>query len=390
MKDAVKLLTLMLTAIKAIAAVKKAAGEEGFRFFLNLLNLQPKETTKPAVKKEVEAPAESAVAPPVPAVQPVASGVKPGTILSKPVFIPVDDRPERVMRGEAPAPKLQRELPPPSNNLMTEKLGPVAVALGLIKTTIAQFREVLADVNGRGKDYWVRCRELTAAVLEEGSLAMADWELLIGTMKRNLFFNGKVGEAFLRLCPKDMLVSFITSQEVAGMIDQIRNRDAANPASPYKLEFLMAMCAGAGEEADAVLENCKRTVVRMKDLKFIRSDHRLVQKVAAMNRPHIPKEKFVSREEIAQIQEEAKPVETEHSNQGPEQAPQVAEDTPVAEEQVLDPDKMPFEELDRATDPGIPVNGHGKPAELDPGFEAAFEQRMLLAEAGQLEMAHSA
>ena len=62
----------------------------------------------------------------------------------------------------------------------------------------------------------------------------------------------------------------------------------------------MDMCGVVGTDAATILENCKHAANRMKQRKFIDTDHWLVKKVAAMKRPRIPARKYFDPKAAAQ------------------------------------------------------------------------------------------
>jgi hypothetical protein len=370
MKDAVKLLTLMLTAIKAVQAVKRAAGEEGFKFFLNIFGLQQKETVnRPITIRAATQPVEQVATPPAPALapvtQPVVSGVKPGTILSAPMLrksLP-SSRPERTMRGTAPVQKPQLATAPASVSYFAAQLNNAAVQLGHEdKSPLGQFRKTLGMIDS-GRDYWDRCRKILTTVLSEGLIKEeSDWKLLTEKMKHNLFFNGRDGEMFLKMCPKEILIDLITDQDgFPKFLGLIQNEENNNPNSPRRLSFMIEVCKAGGEEAKVVLERCKNAVIFLKRNGVLKSNHPLVQKVAVMNHPRIPEIKW------ADLGRQQEPIKEEvQANTLP------ATDQPVVPaEAAMEPAAITTdEELEKLTAPG-------KPVKVDLG--AAYEQQMLSA-----------
>lgn len=269
---------------------------------------------------------------------------KPGTVLlaSMPTGSALQPKtaPARVPQGIQPRPKLAT--PTPVNGDFAAKLNGAAKKLGFEdKSPLVQFRKTFSEV-GFGRDYWDLCRELTARVLSRGLLKEeADWHLLAGKMKSNLFFNGKDGETFIAQCPKDILSDLVIGLDgLSGLVEKIRTETVFNPPSTYRLSFVIDMCLKVGKEAEVVLENCKHVVNRMKQRKFISAEHSLVKKAAtAKIRRPIPPEKYISLGNL-------KPVVETQTTQSSDQ------------------------EL------AVELTG-GKPTQLDPAFSAAFERQMM-------------
>lgn len=151
-------------------------------------------------------------------------------------------------------------------------------------TLIGQFRAIMGE-DGHGTEYWDRCRKIiSTALLGKFIKSEADWQLLAGKMKKNLFFNGpKERPLFLEQCPMDILKSLLLAEDGLGnLVKQIRKEEAVNAAAPCRLGFVIEMCQTVGPEAKDLLINCKHAVDRMKQLHFILENHWLVKKVAAM------------------------------------------------------------------------------------------------------------
>ena len=175
-KNPVRFLNVMVIAIRAINAIKRAGGEEGFKFFLNLVGLQ-----------QAAAPAKSAV--PQMVTESVAVAPTPRPAMPLPA-----DKPERVLNGDAPASKPRHTFTPTPvvSGVFAAKLNGAATQLGFKdQSPLGQFREVLSDTASRGKEYWDRCRELLSKVLSGGLLEEADWKLLTGKMRHNIFFTSE-------------------------------------------------------------------------------------------------------------------------------------------------------------------------------------------------------
>jgi hypothetical protein len=297
-KNPVRLLNLMLIAVRAINAIKRAGGEEGFKFFLNLVGLQQTETLAPVKLAAPQLPVAEPVTvtneAPIPKLELAQTKSEvPPTALSAPKPGTPIDRPARVLQGEPPALK-PRVVPSPSGDFAA-KLNGAAKQLGLEdKSPLGQFRKVLGEI-GRGKDYWDDCRRVLLTVLTGGLLKEeADWQLLAEKMKINMFFtNGKSSEMFFADCPKEILAALVTDQDgFPAVVGTIGREDSFNPSSGYRLSFVMDACAIVGEEAKTLLANCKNAVNRMKQRNLISADHWLVRKVAAMNHTKIPPEKY--------------------------------------------------------------------------------------------------
>lgn len=357
MKNPLRLLNLMKIAIMAINGIKKI-GEEEFKFFLKLANLQPttiaiSAPTKPVVV--VSAVVEQALALPV---KPPAP--KPGTILSAlPALTPGKplpvDRPERIMKTPAPV-----------VSDFAAKINGAAVVLGKEdKSLLGRFRKVLADQVSRGIEYWSLCCEVTEDALRGADLTESDWDLLVAKMKRRLFFTGKNGALFIEQCPKEMLSRLLLDQDgLTVLVAKIRTEEYENKSSIYNLAFILDAGKKVGDEAKILVENAKYAVNRMKQRGFIPADHWLVGKVRDFNRSKLPERKYVSLENIA--------VPAEVLAEAPALAQLESVEPPVEAIVVesAEPAELSDEELEKLTAPD-------KPTQLDPAFEAAFEQQML-------------
>ncbi len=349
--NTVRLLNLMIVAVKAIKAMKKEGGEDEFRFFLNLLGLQSVPTStpaKPAIQKVAKFAADTMV-------------VLPGTILpsAKPAMPMPAERPARVMAGTAPvAPKLRHE-PPLSNDFAT-KINGAAVKLGMEDhSIIGKYRRVLADLGGKGIEYWNLCREVTEDALRGTDLSDSDWDLLVEKMKFNLFFTGKKAELFIECCPKEKLANLLLDQDgLTGLVAQIRAEEHENKSSAYRISFILDACVKVGHDAKILRVNCVHAVNRMKQLNFIGPDHWLVKKVADMKavRTAIPA-----------------------SSQPPVPAPvEVLVEAPVSE--------VPSVQVETAGSVEPTDDNGGKPP-FDLEFETEFAQLMGQEEASQIASA---
>ena len=240
---------------------------------------KPKKT--PATAAPIPVPT---IAADVVVTKPVAKPAIPVQV-SKPFPGKPKDTPARVLRPK----------PAPISGMSDfgAKLNGVAAQLGLKDNSpLAVFRRVMVE-DGRGRDFWDRCREVTFSVLVGGLIKeKEDWKLLIAKMKDSLFFNsGETASAFIAQCPKEGIADLLLADDgLWNMVESIRNDSEFSAADTYHLDFVIDLCVVVGREAKTLLTNTKHAVNRMKQLGFITEDHWLVRRVAAMKvvRPTAP------------------------------------------------------------------------------------------------------
>lgn len=309
-----------------------------------------------------------------PASTPVKTSVAPGTILSAPKALPAD-KPAQVLTGEAPATAPKPKFVPPSGEF-AKKLNGAAVKLGFEdKSVIARFRAAMKDAAGKGKEFWNSCRQLLAEVLEQNLLEAADWELVAQKMCHHLFFNGKVGEMFLRQCPKEVLINLATSQEIRAIVVGFRSQESFNPASVHQIGFVMDLCVAVGKEGAPLLTECKHSVNNLKQRRFIVADHWLVAKVAELKQPKRPAPVRGVQQSAPVSDESPDAAAVDHKL---DKLQQVAESMTAPEVPATATTPEPATE---STPAEADLNANGGKPPIDPEYEAEFKALMLAEEA---------
>ena len=266
-KEASDLSDAMAYRLESAVTVLKGLGmDEELRLLVLLL------TSIFGVKRGIKLPTLSAPATQPttqvsPATQPEVSP-RPGPVAAPPMSpktAKVRTAPARVINGD-----------------LASKLGAAAARINL--GPLAEFREVLGDKNGRGREHSDKCRTVLSKVLADRLLTEdADWALLVRVAKRNLFFSDRRGPLFLEQCPPDHLRELLLGEGgLTNLVEELRGAPEPPASAPYWLGFIVDLCVRVGKDAKSVLINSKHAVNHLRQIGFIKNDHWLARKVEAM------------------------------------------------------------------------------------------------------------
>ncbi|MEK7669413.1 MAG: hypothetical protein AAB350_02365 [Patescibacteria group bacterium] len=287
-----KLVAEKIESIRSMIAVWDnpiASQEEKGKVLSTILGHEPKfweEIARRALaskhsKKATKADVVQAKAEPITATNVVVVQKAPVSMVARPT-------PAKLVAATAQARTLRVQPAVAGTSDFADKLNGAAKGIGLEDhTPLARFRQLLKMEGRQVGSYWAELRGLLEVVLQKKAIQeVSDWKLLVAKAKKNLFFGGKNGGAFLAQCPKEGVADLLLADDgLWALIEDIRIEREANQSSPFHVAFVIDACGVVGKEAKNLLDNCKHAVNRMKQMGFIEPDHWLVQKVAAMKAP---------------------------------------------------------------------------------------------------------
>ncbi|OHB15483.1 MAG: hypothetical protein A2431_02660 [Candidatus Zambryskibacteria bacterium RIFOXYC1_FULL_39_10] len=223
--------------------------------------------------------------------EPVATTTTKVVAVQKaPISTAVRSTPAKPVPATAPARTLKVQPKVAGTSVFAAKLNGAAKEVGLENHTPLGRLQDLLKTDGRKGEYWKELRELLGVCLQKKLIQeVSDWKLLVAKMKKNLFFSGKKGQAFLAQCPREGVEDLLLSDDgLWNLIEALKTEGEINDSTPFHLEFMLDACAVVGKEAKELLIDCKQAVNYMKQIGFVPRDHWLVQKVAAMKAPIPP------------------------------------------------------------------------------------------------------